>query len=58
MVGSLIKGKGKFVPVHTVKSYRESRGTMSVILNLGTRWRFGQLHTWTASIQGNNPSTH
>ena len=58
MVGSVTKGKGKFVPVHTMKAYRESRGIVPLILNLGLRWRFGKLHTLTASLPGKNPSTH
>ena len=58
MVGSLVKGKGKFVPVHTIKSYVESRGTVPLNLNLETKWGVCQLHTWTASLSGNNPSTH
>jgi hypothetical protein len=33
------KGRGKFVPVHTMKAYRESKGITPIILNLGVRWR-------------------
>jgi hypothetical protein len=31
-----LKGKGKF---HTIKIYRESKGTGLLILNFGTGWR-------------------
>jgi hypothetical protein len=37
MVGTLIKGKGKFVPVHIIKSHKESRSIVPPIPNLGTR---------------------
>ena len=31
--------EGKVVPVHTMTTYRGSRGIAPLILNLGTRWR-------------------
>jgi hypothetical protein len=31
--------KGKFVPVHNIQAYRDSRGIAPLIFNLGTRWR-------------------
>jgi hypothetical protein len=31
--------KGEFFPVHAMKAYRGSRHIVSLILNLGTRWR-------------------
>jgi hypothetical protein len=32
-----LKGKGKLVPVHVVKAYRESRGIAALILNLSPK---------------------
>ena len=31
--------KGKEVPVHFTQAYRGNRGLVSLILNLGTKWR-------------------
>jgi len=34
----LIIGKGKVVPVHTMKAYSQSRHIAGLILNIGTGW--------------------
>ena len=47
--------KGKVIPVHALKACRRSRGIAPPILNLGTRWRGGDLgymkamFKWTCS---------
>lgn len=33
------QGKGKVVPVHSMKAYGGSGSRISLILNLGTRWK-------------------
>ena len=37
---SVGRGKGKIVPVHTMKAYRWSRSTAPLILNLSIRWKW------------------
>ena len=32
--------KGKVFPVHAMKAYRRNAGIATLILNLGTRWRW------------------
>jgi hypothetical protein len=36
---TVLLGRGKVVPVLTVKTYKGSRGMAALILNLGTGWR-------------------
>jgi hypothetical protein len=41
IIEKLVKGEeGKVVPVHSVMAYRGSEGVISLILNLGARWRW------------------
>jgi hypothetical protein len=36
---SITTGKGKALPVHSVKAYRRSRSIIPLILNFGNGWR-------------------
>jgi hypothetical protein len=35
----MAKGKGNFVPIHTMKAERERRFVATLVLNFSTQWR-------------------
>jgi hypothetical protein len=51
--------KGKAVPMHVMKVYRERRGIALLILKLGASWRFVvSITPRSLCFPENNPSTH
>jgi hypothetical protein len=50
--------EGTIFPVYAMQTYKRSRGIAPLILNLGTRWRYGQIQAPAALPPGKNTCTN